>query len=1088
MQKKRISTKVFSVVLSLLMMLTVIPLVPFADTTAQAAYANEYYYPTGTKYIKDIAMVYYKSASEGQASLANAVGEGAGKGYVLRQDLTAGTGGQYYVYIGWTWTTNPAEAVRGFRICHNNGTPSSYTQSGVNWYPVNSGVHSWVPQLHGDGCVDTNRGCGEDSDDIFVYITKDPNFGPPVTNLYRCGSTGERDNYINSGWKGVVSFQNNGYVVDLNKGAGGDDLFFAYYAPSLTKVNTAALRSAYSNSDGFVGVEGYTAASIGELAAARNAAKTIMDAFDNNQGYANYTQTDINNAATRVNNAVNNLKITLKLNGTVNGGDKDQTIELTVGRNKTAQVDLSKYSATKEGAQFAGWSKNALASEGTTDVVTVGFNETYYALFGVELTANFHYLMPDGTLKTETKNIYAMNAASAASTPKPNAKNAIINGKTFEFLGWRTDTSAAAATISKTGIYTVYVDNPVVNLYAVYSAPITFTQDVNKGEPAIEAESQIQYLNANENMTKTSHTFTVTDTMPEREGGTFLGWADTTTATAAQYTAGYTFTITEDLTIYAAYKMNFVEVEFVDEDGTVIETQNIPYGDDAVIPDVTLTKDYDETYHYEFAGWDYTADQLIGVKADTIVTAQYTAISHDYTITPILEADCLEAGKDKHECDCGYFKEVDVEALGHNKSFDPGTPATCTADGTTDYITCLRCHEVLQKREILPKLGHDWELYEARPATCNVGGYEIYVCKNNPNHKETRNETTPTGEHNPITIKGWDADCLTNGKTDGEICENCGTIIVDQRIILADGHDLIIDKYVAPTCEETGLTEGAHCEDCDYKVEQETIDALGHDWADFTAKAATCTEPGYTAGSKCRYCHEVKDSIEIPALNHGENGYEVIEHEATCTEDGYTEYICAYDAKHNYIVKGETAEGHKGGTATCSEQAVCDICKESYGKTVDHAYEAEVFAPTCSKEGYTEYTCSVCGDNYQDDKTAVVAHTYDNGIVTTAPTCTSEGVKTFTCIYCPDSYTEVVPVKEHNVDNWTIEGTEAHGDCADCGEHFTANPEDVGLELPECERCGMVHKYNSGFYKYKGIYCSIMYFFRQIANFFKGIA
>ncbi len=1087
MQKKRISTKVFSVVLSLLMMLTVIPLVPFADTTADAAYATEYYNPAGTKYIKDIAMVYYKSANEGQAMLAGVVGDGSGAGYVLRQDLTAGTGGDYYVYIGWTWTTNPAEAVRGFRIDHNGGMPSSWNQSGVMWYPVNSGVHSWVPQLHSDGCVDTNRGAG--GDDIKVYITKDPAFGAPVTNLYRAGSTGERDSYINSGWKGVVTFQDNGYVIDLNKGAGGDDLFFVYQTKSLTKVNTSALRTAYNDSNGYEGVEGYTAASIAELSAARNAAKTIMDAFDNNQGYASYSQTDINNAATRITNALNNLKITLKLNGTINGGDRDQTIEITVGKNKTAQVDLGKYTATKEGAQFAGWSKNALATSGTTDVVTVGFNETYYALFGVELTANFHYLQADGTLKTETKNVYAMNAATAASTPKPNAKNATYDGREFEFLGWRTDTSAAEATITKTGIYTIYVTQPVVDVYAVYSAPITFTQDVNKGEPEVAPQVQTQYLNANDNITVTSHTFTVSEDTPEREGGIFLGWADTTTATAAQYTAGYTFTTTSDITIYAAYEMTFVDVTFKNEDGTIVDTQKIAFGDDAVIPEVTPTKNYDENYHYEFAGWDYTAEQLTGVKTDLTVTAQYTAIPHDYKITSIDEATCLDGGKDHYECDCGYNKDVDVEALGHNKSFDPGTPATCTTDGSTDYIVCLRCNVVLQQKEVLPKLGHDWELTEGRPATCSVGGYEIYTCKNNANHKETRNVTPPTGEHTPEVIKGWDATCLVNGKTEGEVCDSCGTVITAQQTILADGHNLITDKAVAPSCGKTGLTTGYHCEDCDYVVAQEEVPALEHDWAELEAKAATCTEAGYTAGQKCRYCHEIKDSTEIPALNHGENGYTVVVHEATCTEDGYTEYICAYDAKHNYTVEGEKATGgHKGGTATCTEKAICEVCSNPYGETLPHSYEAEVVPATCTENGYTVYTCSECGDTYNADETKKVAHTYDNGVITTEPSCTTEGVKTFTCIYCPDSYTEAVPVKEHSVTNWELDGTIAVGSCDDCGEQFTADPEEVGIELPECEKCGMVHKYETGFYKYDGIYCKIVSFFRMIINFFKGNA
>ncbi len=1083
MQKKRLPSKVLSVVLSLLMMLTVIPLVP--GVTADAA-ATEYYHPAGQKYIKDLAIIYYKSASEGQGVIKSTVGHDAGTGYALLKDLTAGTGGDYYVYLGWTWTTNPNEAVRGFRIEHNGSVASSYYQSGVYWYPINSGVHSWVPQLHSDGCVDLNRG-KSNSDDIKLYLTKDPAFGPPVTFLDRAGSTGERDSLLQSGYTGVVTFSDNSYIIDVNKGAGGDDLFLLYKRDtSVTTVNTSSLRSVYNNTAVFDGAAGYTPASAAALSSARNQAKTIMDAFDSNNGYASYSQAAINNAVNQMNNAANNLKTNLYLDASTNGGSPDQTVEVLVGRNKTATVDLSKYTATKSGADFAGWSKSSLSTTGTTGTVTVGFNETYYALFGKALTANFHYLASDGTLKKDTQSVYAMNAATAAATPLPSARNVTVNGKTYTFLGWREDTQATTNTINKTGVYTIYETNPNVNVYAVYSTPITFTQDTNKGEPAIEPQVQTQYINANTEITKTSHEFIVSADEPVRDGGKFLGWADTTTATASQYKAGYKFTLTDDLTIYAAYKMNYVKVQFVDGNGIVIDEQSVAYGDDASFTTEVPTKDFDDENHYVFTGWD--VNDLTALKADTIVTAQFDAIPHTIEDDIITEPYCESTGlKDQFCTGCDFIVEdIEIAALGHHKAFDPGTPATCTRDGETDLITCLRCNTVLQERETIPALRHNYVLSEAVTATCSKGGYEIWVCLNNENHKETRNETAPTGVHKEITVKGWAAECLVNGLTDGTECEQCGAVLSAQNIILADGHHLITDAYVAPTCEETGLTKGAHCENCDYVIAQEVIPETGHDWADFTAKAATCTEAGYTAGSKCRYCHEVKDSEEIPALNHGENGYEVITHEATCTEDGYTEYVCAYDEKHNYTVEGEKSEGHKGGTATCTEQAACDVCGEAYGKKANHDYAETVIPATCTKNGYTEYTCKVCGDTYQDNETATASHTYDNGRVTVEASCDTEGEKTFKCLYCEDSYTEAIPAKGHAVDNWVVEGTEAEGDCSDCGEHITANPEDVGLELPECERCGMVHRYNSGIFKYKGIYCSIVYFFRQVAAFFKG--
>ncbi len=53
---------------------------------------------------------------------------------------------------------------------------------------------------------------------------------------------------------------------------------------------------------------------------------------------------------------------------------------------------------------------------------------------------------------------------------------------------------------------------------------------------------------------------------------------------------------------------------------------------------------------------------------------------------------------------------ADLEVWTHNHTIvtEPGTPATCTADGLTDKLYCSSCGEVLQTAEIIPMTGHHY--------------------------------------------------------------------------------------------------------------------------------------------------------------------------------------------------------------------------------------------------------------------------------------------------------------------------------------------------------------------------------------------
>ena len=141
---------------------------------------------------------------------------------------------------------------------------------------------------------------------------------------------------------------------------------------------------------------------------------------------------------------------------------------------------------------------------------------------------------------------------------------------------------------------------------------------------------------------------------------------------------------------------------------------------------------------------------------------------------------------------------------------------------------------------------------------------------------------------------------------------------------------------------------------------------------------------------------------------------------------------------------------------TCSSEGyttyTCTICGDyylaDYVDAIEHKYTSVVTEPTCSAYGYTTHTCSECGDSYVSDQVASTGHKYNSSV--TAPTCTSDGYTTYTCdcgyAYIGDTvktsgHTEVtVPGKAATC---TSTGLTDGAKCSSCGE-ITKNQTEIG--------------------------------------------
>ncbi|MDO4502559.1 MAG: fibronectin type III domain-containing protein [Coriobacteriia bacterium] len=248
--------------------------------------------------------------------------------------------------------------------------------------------------------------------------------------------------------------------------------------------------------------------------------------------------------------------------------------------------------------------------------------------------------------------------------------------------------------------------------------------------------------------------------------------------------------------------------------------------------------------------------------------------------------------------------------------------ATCTTTGSK-RVYCKTCSKTLTTSAIRA-LGHTYSIIEDVEATCTEEGYYIESCVR-CKHKE-KTEMTALGHAYALTAER-PATCTEDGLR-GYTCNRCSHSYTETDTKL--GHAYEVTAETPATCTEEGQKTYT-CSRCDDSYSEATT-SLGHDYSVTNERESTCNRKGY----EIYECSRCKDSYtEELELRGWHAFFTVAEGLPTCEEGGWRSRVCAD----------------------------CYIEDTEQLRELGHDYSApETVAATCVTEGYSESTCSRCGD------------------------------------------------------------------------------------------------------------------------------
>ena len=193
-------------------------------------------------------------------------------------------------------------------------------------------------------------------------------------------------------------------------------------------------------------------------------------------------------------------------------------------------------------------------SEGGSALLVNGKNTAYYYFKGATPTPTYMYYLyykyNDGTDSTWLTDV--TDRPTAATTFTFNVNRAKLTRSGYDHIGWADKADAVTAKYKGGDPIVLTKDDPAKTIYAVWMPFFELKYDANGGTGAPASQTRTAA-----HPTVNRVTFTVPGTIPTKDGYTFKGWADSATATTAQYQPGGTIDVKHEnspKTVYAVWE------------------------------------------------------------------------------------------------------------------------------------------------------------------------------------------------------------------------------------------------------------------------------------------------------------------------------------------------------------------------------------------------------------------------------------------------------------------------------------------------------------------------------------------------------